>query len=572
MAGDIFAPPTSQELAMFAPPTQAELSANSSSSSEAAPGYGESALRGFAQGASLRFADEIAGGAGALSDAAKQGSVSDLVANYIKNRDAYRAEDARAQAANPKTFEASQLGGGLATAFIPGLNIGKIASLGGRALAAGGLGAIAAIGNSKADLTQGDIGGAAKDAALGFGTGAVLQPAIEKVVAPAIGAAYSGAKGFAGSLGKKVLNAGFDVPEEVSSRYLANPEAVNNALPTEGVAQKIADTLGEVRSDTGAANEAALSTLSSDRPNSGMSVRDAVDLLNKFGSGDSGAKQLAQRLNEEFIQRNSGAGLTGTPEANAGFLNEEEMHEVKKTLQGLADWKSPLPTADQAGARLAAGDINQTLKSDNQDYQTAMGDLAQNIQSKNALAQKFAIAPDYSGANDSGFTYTDRTLSAIKDLVRNNKVDRARILDGLKDQGYGDLAEDIKNSLANEKLNGPGIPNGSRKAVSFGNAGMAAGSGIGYYVGGGSGAVVGGVLGKGIGSVIGAGADKYGPQIAKAGLDATILMKQLSESPGAQKFVGAIQSAASRGQGALAATHFILSQTQPDYQKAVQGQ
>lgn len=520
------------------------------------PGYGESLMRGGAQGLSLGFADELAGAAGAGLDRFK-GNNSDLVANYIKHRDEYRRADESAKRANPKTFFTGQIGGGLGTAAVPGLNIGTAATLGGRALAAAGLGATAALGSSNADLTQGDIAGAAKDTAIGGATGAILQPAIEKVVAPAVGAVSQKLGDLAGWAGKKTLNTAFDVPEEVTSRYLANPESVNNALPSEGVAQKLADTLGEVRKDTGPAAEAALSTLSQERGETGMPVHQAIDTLSKFNDPD--AKSMIEKLKAGYAQRANDIA----PEPNSGFLTEREMHDVKKTLQGLTDWKKPLATSDQAAARAASGDINNTLKSQNIDYQTSMGDLSQNIQSKNQLAQKFAIQPDFTGNNDSGFTFSDRTLSALKDLVRNNKVDRERILTSLKEQGYGDLSEEIRNTLANEKLAGPGNITGTRKTF----LGATAGGALGHATG-----IPGaGWVGSAIGAAGGAALDKYGPQIAKKALDATVLVGKLSETEGAQRFVGAIKQAASQGQGALAATHFILSQIEPDYQKAVNG-
>lgn len=531
-----------------------------------APGYGTSLLRGGAQGVTLGFADELAGAGGAALDAVK-GSDSDVVSNYIKNRDSYRANDAAAKAANPKTFLGGQIGGALATAAIPGLNIGAAETLGGRALGAAGLGAASALGGSKADLTQGQYGQAAKDTAIGGATGLALQPAIEGLVAPAAGYVAGKAGDLAGWAGKKALNTAFDVPEAVTSRYLANPNAVNSALSREGVAQKLADTLGDVRADTGPAQEAAMSTLSKARDASGMPVSDAVDILSKFNDPD--AQAMVQKLQQGYAQRANGI----SPEADAGFLSESEMHDVKKTLQGLTDWKKPLATSDQAMARQASGDINQTLKSNNNDYQSAMSDLSQNIQSKNDLAQKFSIQPDYSGNNESGFTYGDKTLSGLKDLVRGNKVDRERVLGSLKDQGYGDLSEDVRNSLANDLLNGSGQITGSRKTMLGASLGAGFGATLGHASGIPYGTEIGAAIGSGVGGTAGATLDKYGPQIAKKALDATTLVNQLSSTPGAQKFVGAIKSAASQGQGALAATHFILSQTEPDYQKAVsQGQ
>jgi len=610
-----------------------------------APGYGESLARGAAQGGTLGFADELAGAGGAIVDAGASlgnNSVADIVKSYIQHRDQYRQADAAAKAANPKTFTGGMLGGGLATAFVPGLNIAKAATIGGRIAGAAGLGAAAALGNSNADLTTGktkDYVQAGIDTGIGGATGAVLQPAIEKVIAPAVGYTAGKIGDLAGWAGKKALNVAFDTPEKLTENYLRNPKAYNNALPPEGVAQKLADTLGDVRNDTGPASEAAMSTLSTERaPNEGFKVSDAVNSLRRFN--DPSTQKLADRLEQEYAARAPGLGAearpttitrkmdfikqepaptdyeaglkqTGetptnfgyesepnigytTPEENptqwlkgmsnnriegvpetppeANYLTEREMHDVKKAFQDAAgNWKSPLPTSEMSSARIASGDINQMLKGQNNDYQSAMSDLSQNIQSKQGLAQKFALQPDYSGANESGFTFSDRTLSALKDIVRGNKVDRARVLQGLKDQGYGDLADDVEKSLGRSYFEGSGATNGGRRVY----AGMAAGAGIGHTVGSMTGVpsagTVGAAIGGAMGGQLGATVDKYGPQIAKKALDATVITQSLSQTPGAQQFIGAIKSAAAQGQGALATTHFILSQTEPAYQKAVNG-
>lgn len=523
------------------------------------PGMTESALRGLAQGGTLGFADEIAGAGGAGIDALQKGSLSDVVADYIANRDKWRAADAAAQRANPKTFLAGQIGGGLATAAIPGLNIGAAETLAGRALGAGALGAVAGLGGSNADLTKGDVGGAARDAAIGGATGAVLQPAIEKVIAPAAGYLGEKAQDFAGWAGKKAMNAAFDTPEEVTSRYLSNPDAVNNALSREEFGQKLANTLSEIRGDTGAANEAAMSTLETDRlPIPGLEAKTAIDTLRSFKS--EYAQGLADKLENELADR-VGDGLT-MPEVNHQFLTEREAHDVKRMLQGLGDYKSNLPSFESSRANTAAADYNAILKGGNTDYATAMSDLQQNIQSKQALANKFGLTRDFN--QESGYAPTDRTLSAMNDIVRANKIDRAKVLDQLQQQGYGDLKGELKDTLAKGYFEGAGRTNGSRRVNAFAAIGGAAGHFTGIPGGGWTGAAVGAGLGK--------LADKYAPQAAKATLDATIIAQKLAQSPGAQRFIGAIQDAASRGQGALATTHFILSQTQPEYQQATQGE
>lgn len=138
---------------------------------EETPGYGESLGRGLANGATLGFEPQIVGALEAAKDSItgnnKDKSALDLYRQYRDSQ--YKANDA-AKAANPKTYFAGNLAGGAATSFVPGLNIG--ASLEGAA----GLGALAGLGNSRADLTKGEIAPAIRDAAVGAGVGMALKP------------------------------------------------------------------------------------------------------------------------------------------------------------------------------------------------------------------------------------------------------------------------------------------------------------------------------------------------------------------------------------------------------------
>jgi len=106
----------------------------------------ESALRGAAQSATLGFADEIAGGAGALFDRRPNESLKDA---YIRHRDESRAKFKKAQELNPKSYMAGEIGGNLATMAIPGLGAAKGASLAKNALHAAKLGALSKLGASE---------------------------------------------------------------------------------------------------------------------------------------------------------------------------------------------------------------------------------------------------------------------------------------------------------------------------------------------------------------------------------------------------------------------------------------
>lgn len=135
-----------------------------------------SLLRGAAQGVTLGFADEIAGIAeSALSDK-----------TYRQARDESRAAYREAQQANPITFGAGQLAGGVATAFVPGAGALNLARLGtgiGAHVARGALaGGIAGVGEAESApgtmMSLEDMGSAgAKGAALGGAVGGVLGSA-----------------------------------------------------------------------------------------------------------------------------------------------------------------------------------------------------------------------------------------------------------------------------------------------------------------------------------------------------------------------------------------------------------
>lgn len=118
--------------------------------------------RGAAQGASAGYIDELAGAGGALVDQIK-GTDDTLGESYRMNRDKYRAGDMEAKKKNPVGFGGGEiLGGGLGMAALPAASGIKGAMA---------LGALQGLGSSESDLTQGDLIGAGKDAAIGAALG-----------------------------------------------------------------------------------------------------------------------------------------------------------------------------------------------------------------------------------------------------------------------------------------------------------------------------------------------------------------------------------------------------------------
>lgn len=174
----------------------------------------DSAARGAAQGLTFGLADEAVGAAnnpvGALKEIANKfgADFSDEdIEEYKRQRDESRKNFEAAQKANPMSYGAGEIGGGIATAFIPGVGAigaaGKAATLGGKvaAGAAAGLrqGAITGLGMSNEE----SLGGIAKDTAIGAGAGAVVGGAI-----PVVGAGIKKAIEAAPRVGSKVVDGG----------------------------------------------------------------------------------------------------------------------------------------------------------------------------------------------------------------------------------------------------------------------------------------------------------------------------------------------------------------------------
>lgn len=163
-----------------APPTSAPAAGDESWRKylDPEPGYLEAGLRGLKQGATFGFGDELTG----LAESALTRKT------YKQARDEARANDQAAEEAHPVVYGAGELGGGLATALVPGgaAARGALAGVKGAALAGAAYGA----GSSEADLTEGDVGGLARDTAVGAGAGVVAHGAVKvagkavKAVAP----------------------------------------------------------------------------------------------------------------------------------------------------------------------------------------------------------------------------------------------------------------------------------------------------------------------------------------------------------------------------------------------------
>lgn len=177
----------------YTPPTQMDDSLFEdipvSQSEPTGPSELESGIRGAAQGISLGFADELTGAVEtALQTAKNPSEITNILDNYRKFRDESRANYEAAQQANPKSYLAGELVGGVVPVLgtggvAAGAGLGKLALQGAKMGAT--YGAATGAGMSKADLTEGDVGGLLKDTAIGA-TGGAVGGAVIGAAAPKV--------------------------------------------------------------------------------------------------------------------------------------------------------------------------------------------------------------------------------------------------------------------------------------------------------------------------------------------------------------------------------------------------
>ena len=307
----------------------------------------ESAVRGAGQGL-FGLGDELEGAAKAAIDVASpEYSISDLLNRYREQRDLARKQNELAQQANPKSFLAGELGGGLGLSVIPGLGAAEGATLAAKLGTAAAQGAAFGLGSSKADITKGELDKAARDAIVSGGVSAGISGALsglpaafkylsgksadqaERLAESATGATRAQAEKFAPDAGRELLDRGVvkfgDSPASISSRAKAmmaqSGDDINQAISSidqGGASIPSEDVLGAI-------NEAAQRI-----KQKGAGFADQVRALDKIkediaesiGSGPVSLSQL------ESQKRSFG---------NVNWMNPDQALAKKQTYRALMD-------------------------------------------------------------------------------------------------------------------------------------------------------------------------------------------------------------------------------------------
>ena len=501
-------------------------------------GIADSAMRGVAQGSTFGFADEGAAALGGLKDyiAGKLGLRGDvsLPDAYHTYRDAIRNADAAAEAAHPRVYLGGELGGGLAGAFVPGLDLlapskgaGLIEAVGKGAA----MGALGGAGNAQ-EIT--DVPGAM---ARGAGTGAAVGGAVNvggKVLS-AVGDAVTPAR-----IGSVLLNA----PESALQRYIDNPAAVNAARPrAELVQDEFLPRLQQLQNEVTGGSAASRATLAAEGQTvPGSAIADILDakkaqLLTRsegvmddprFMAAVKWLDETADKYRPEVVPAPVNpdgspmviSGPDGNPMAVPPHVIEKQLstNRIKDLLQNLDN---------QTEYEVSPGRFSRVADSVRQDVRSQVDSLLKG-NSPAYTAQMKDVAADAALLDDvSGLAKTPQTFdNLLKRTQRGSTPQLMSTLQAFDTRTGGGLLEELENSAVKDAL-ARGAINGSRNVNLYRNFSESVGDALGGPLGR--------LAGKGIGALGGATVDKYGPAMARDFIDhAAAAQAAIDASPAAQ--------------------------------------
>lgn len=401
------------------------------------------------------------------------------------------------------------------------------------------------------------------DAVKGAGEGAVLGTAGEGIGALVNKVLPKAAKGAISSMAGG--------PENVDA-YLANPEGVNGALGKTASAEKLADHANDLGIASGHLSNDALAKLRPDvspismpikNPNSmvgGMVGEDTLSPLfapaenaltvNGTAVGDAQKKAL------NALQGYKDA-LTQIAEKNGGKIPETALGSIVRHMQGDVNWNVDDKIVNSAKKELE-GTINGLLKESNPEYSKVMDAVSEPLGMMGNLKDTFKLGKDGSGNLINSDT-TNQKMGTVTDETKSNAQE---LLNKLGDFTGFDFLKNAKFDKVKSALNEGGKSNPILNVIGH----------TGGYVAGRMTNVPGGGL---VGSLFGGTAAHTldGGAIAKNIMDRYIsgsaALKNSKSYAALQKYGPMLVNAAKQGGNQLAATHFVLATSHPEYQALI---
>ena len=285
----------------------------------------ESGLRGLAQGASFGFSDEITG---AIESALSNKS-------YEQARNESRAAYKDAEEANPISYNAGNIGGAAATAFIPGLgemNIAKAAALGG----------VSGLGASSED----SVGGQLIDTAKGAGIGAAVGK-IADIASPYVSKGIS-----------KLSSSANDTAERLAARSLGAERGTIKKLGQDKVQE-----LGRYALDEGlitplSSTDDIIERNLAKKAAGSSKMNEVYSAIDDAGKSSFNPLEVATKVDEKIgdfyrspINRGETNQLENTLESilmrGEGNIPLSEAQILKQELGKVANWKNNINITDK---------------------------------------------------------------------------------------------------------------------------------------------------------------------------------------------------------------------------------
>jgi hypothetical protein len=369
----------------------------------------DSLLRGSSQGATFGFADELAGAG--ESTLGSLGLVPDKT--YEQARDESRAAYDAAKTANPGSYLAGQVTGGVASSFLPGgaiLNAGK--GLKGAAMVGAGLGGLSAAGESEAGVTDAalykDIGsGLAVGGATG-GTLSALGSGLNFVAntksADTFSRIFSNAKSGKGLLSTDaalLLNDKImGQADDLSSSVIGKLKAAGKEL---GAAKK------EIMPENVRATQESLEALAKDITRTDINAGSMNGVVEKITNMSANLDNMSAKEIENQLARIRKDSLA--------FSSPSETEELMQIIDGVISKNNPkyssaldtakIPYKDAATANKAIGDVSERNFSDDivdlENTKNRLTQLTKNASKKetNDSANRLASIGKFTGEENS---------------------------------------------------------------------------------------------------------------------------------------------------------------------------
>ena len=435
--------------------------------------------------------------------------------------------------------------------------------------------AAAAVGAASGlDATK-SLSEAPKNVVVGAGEGAVAGAAGNALMSKVIGPLFerllpATGKSLIASLGPKL-----DVP--AVEAYLKEPQAIREALSDPQRAERLAQAMSKVGIDTKALSEAARAHLTGATSLSAPLEAASEGVVQSGAPEADGLANTIKPIFDKIRAKLAPGGLASTPEAegalkylneqeqryvdiaaqNGGQISQQKMGELVRDLQKTIS-PSAFDTTDisalKTQKKAVAGSMNDVLKGQNADYETAMQPVAENRDLLGSLQDKFGLTKK----PGEGYSPSESTNVKMGQLNNEDKTVSHSLLDHLKDKEGFDFLNDAKNRSVLDRFGAEGAGHGLQ--IGGGLIGFGAGTAAGHPW-----------IGAGIGRQLAKGVD--GGHVAKSILDLYIGGRDSGAgqaiNSAVSKFGPTLVRAAKLGGSHLAATHFVLSTSQPEYQAVV---